>query len=262
MSGLTAVGVSMYYLGHGTIEDKLLSGAHMLVYLTCIVLLMQKGFRQYWWLIALVLLQMAVAAVLKTGVFFGASMLLMMALLLWTLSVFSLYRVMDQHSSSKTKRDAGRKSLNDGSNPTMTSARGRGRKPLILVDEGLQRDGCETWISWRFRSMVSGSFVVSLVLAAFVFAAFPRVWEQGATAFAADLVNESGLVSRSGFNESVTLGRMGRLALRSERVLSFSVTSLKTRKPRFRRTSWRPRLDMDEIRFRGIALDRYDRGTW
>ena len=102
MCGLAAVIASMYNLGQGTVEDKLLSGAHMLVYLTCIVLMMQKGYRQYWWLMALILLQMAVAAVLKTGVFFGGSMLLMMALLLWTLSVFSLYRVMDQHRSRNT----------------------------------------------------------------------------------------------------------------------------------------------------------------
>ncbi|MEJ7591812.1 MAG: DUF58 domain-containing protein [Planctomycetaceae bacterium] len=97
--GLAALAISMREFGQGTVEGKLLSGAHMLVYLTCIVLMMQKGHRQYWWLMALTLLQMAVAAVLKTGVFFGGSMLLMMALLLWTLSVFSLYRVMDQHIS-------------------------------------------------------------------------------------------------------------------------------------------------------------------
>jgi len=261
VAGLSAVIASMYSLRQGTVEDKLLSGAHMLVYLTCIVLLMQKAYRQYWWLIALILLQMAVAAVLKTGVFFGASILLMMALLLWTLSVFSLYRVMHQHSSGKANRDTGRKPLGRGSDSEMASARGRGRKPLILVDEGLQRDGCETWISWRFRSMVSGSFMVSLVLAALVFAAFPRVWQQGATAFAADFVNESGLVSRGGFTESVTLGRMGRLGQNHQRVLTFSVTSLKTRIS-VSADAFAAALGMDEIRFRGISLERYDRGTW
>jgi uncharacterized protein (DUF58 family) len=260
-AGLLAVGVSMYDLRHGTIEDKLLSGAHMLVYLTCIVLLMQKGFRQYWWLIALVLLQMAVAAVLRTGVFFGGSMLLMMALLLWTLSVFSLFRVMRRHSSSKTQRDAVRQPTSFDTASHVASAGNHREKPSILVHDGLQRDQGATWIGWRFRSMVSGSFVVSLVLAALVFAAFPRVWQHGATAFAADLVKDSGLVSTSGFNESVTLGRMGRLALSRERVLSFTVTSLKSQSP-ISADQLATALGMDEIRFRGVALDHYDRGTW
>ena len=74
--GLAALTMSMYEFSRGSVEGKLLSGAHMLVYLTCIVLMMQKGHRQYWWLMALTLLQMSVAAVLKTGVFFGGSMLI------------------------------------------------------------------------------------------------------------------------------------------------------------------------------------------
>lgn len=260
LSGLSAVGFSIYNLGHGTIEDKLLAGTHMLVYLTCIVLLMQKGFRQYWWLMALILLQMAVAAVLKTGVFFGGSMLAMMALLLWTLSVFSLYRVMDEHRRQQSADDAPIRKSNPG------SASGRGSREqdkvrLIHVNDGLQRDSSETWLSWRFRTMVGGSYLVSLVLAAFVFAAFPRVWEQGATSFAADLARESGLASRSGFTESVTLGHVGSLALSQERVLSYSAKNLKTQKQissEFLATA----LNMDEIRFRGIALDRYYRGRW
>ena len=259
--GLAALVMSMYEFSLGTVEGKLLSGAHMLVYLTCIVLLMQKGHRQYWWLMALTLLQMAVAAVLKTGVFFGGSMLLMMALMLWTLSVFSLYRVMDQHVSRNSKREELRKRPRQDSTPVTRSLQKNGRDSLIRVRDGLQRDRAETWVGWRFRGMVSGSFVVSLVLAAFVFAAFPRIWVPGAAAFAADAASEGGVGARSGFNDKVTLGRVGRIMLSQQRVLLFSVTSLKTRK-QVSAEEFAAAIDMDEVRFRGNTLGHYHSGSW
>lgn len=259
--GLAALTMSVYEFSQGTVEGKLLSGAHMLVYLTCIVLLMQKGHRQYWWLMALTLLQMAVAAVLKTGVFFGGSMLMMMALLLWTLSVFSLYRVMDQHVRRKVKRGSLNLRPRQVSASFTKSLQSNGRDSLIQVRDGLQRDTAETWVGWRFRSMVSGSFVVSLVLAVFVFAAFPRVWVPAAAAFAADTASEGGLSSRSGFNDKVTLGRVGRVILSQQRVLLFSVTSLKSRKP-VSAEEFAAAIEMDEVRFRGNALGHYHSGIW
>ncbi len=259
--GLAALAISMYEFSRGNVEGKLLSGAHMLVYLTCIVLMMHKGHRQYWWLMALTLLQMAVAAVLKTGVFFGGSMLLMMALLLWTLSVFSLYRVMDQHVSRKVKRGALSDRPRQDSAAVTKSLQNNGKDSLIQVRDGLQRDTSETWVGWRFRSMVSGSFVVSLVLAVFVFAAFPRVWVPAGAAFAADAASEGGLGSRSGFNDKVSLGRVGRITLSQQRVLLFSVTSLKSKKP-VSAEEFAAAIDMDEVRFRGNTLGNYHDGNW
>jgi len=259
--GLAALTICIYEFSGGSVEGRLLSGAHMLVYLTCIVLMMQKGHRQYWWLMALTLLQMAVAAVLKTGVFFGGSMLLMMALLLWTLSVFSLYRVMDQHVSRKVKREASsHRSRQDPAAVTKLS-QNNGRDSFIQVRDGLQRDTSETWVGWRFRSMVSGSFVVSLVLAVFVFAAFPRVWVPATAAFAADAATEGGISSRSGFSDKVTLGRVGRITLSQQRVLQFSVTSLKSGRP-VSAEEFAAAIDMDEVRFRGNALGQYHSGSW
>ena len=259
--GLTALMMSMYEFARGTVEGKLLSGAHMLVYLTCIVLMMQKGHRQYWWLMALTLLQMAVAAVLKTGLFFGGSMLIMMALLLWTLSVFSLYRVMDQHVSRKVKRGALSHRLRPDSALITKSLPNNSPDSLIQVRDGLQRDTTETWVGWRFRTMVSASFVVSLVLAVFVFATFPRVWVPGAVAFAADSASGGGPGSRSGFNDKVTLGHVGRIVLSQQRVLLFSVTSLKSRRP-VSAEEFAAAIEMDEVRFRGNVLGHYESGSW
>ncbi len=259
--GLVALAIFMYEFSQGTVEGKVLSGAHMLVYLTCILLMMQKGHRQYWWLMALNLLQMAVAAVLSSGMFFGGSILMMMALLLWTLSVFSLYRVMDQHVSRKVQREASSHRPRQAPAPVTKLWQHNGRDSIIQVGDGLQRDTSETWIGWRFRGMVSGSFVVSLVLAVFVFAAFPRVWVSPGATDASDAASGGGLGSQSGFNDRVTLGRVGRIRLSQQRVLQFSVTSLKSRKL-VSAEEFAAAIDMDEVRFRGNVLGRYHRRTW
>ncbi|MBC7967858.1 MAG: DUF3488 domain-containing protein, partial [Fuerstia sp.] len=185
----------------------------------------------------------------------------MMALLLWTLSVFSLYRVMDQHVRRNANREESRKRPLQDSASIAKSLHKNGGDSLIQIRDGLQRDTAETWVGWRFRSMVSGSFVVSLVLAVFVFAAFPRVWVPGAAAFAADATAGRGAGTRSGFNNTVTLGRVGRIQLSQQRVLFFSVTSMNTGNP-VSAEQFASAMDMDEVRFRGSALGFYNGGTW
>ncbi|MEJ7591811.1 MAG: transglutaminaseTgpA domain-containing protein [Planctomycetaceae bacterium] len=139
--------------------------------------------------------------------------------------------------------------------------RKNGGHSLIQIRDGLQRDTAETWVGWRFRGMVSGSFLVSLVLAIFVFAAFPRVWVPGAAAFAAEAASGGRPGTRSGFNDKVTLGRVGRIMLSQQRVLFFGITSLKTRKP-VSAEQFAASIDMDEVRFRGNTLGHYHGGSW
>ncbi len=263
--GLAAFVVSGFEFTHGGMLGKLSSGGHMLVYLTCIVLMMRKEHRQYWWLLALTLLQMAVSAILNAGVFFGGAMLVIMAMLLWTLSVFSLYRVMDLHvrrksQSSKVPADLGHVDLT----PDADSREAWMHKKLsasIQVRDGLQRNSSETWIGWRFRGMVAGSFVVSLVLALFVFAAFPRVRIPGSATFAGETDNRSGFGAQSGFKETVELGQVGRIAMSQQRVLTFDVTDLKTSNP-LTADQFAAAMNMDEVRFRGNTLGRYRFGRW
>jgi len=258
LCGLAALWMAAAEFNQSVDVGKLGAGAHMLVYLTWIVLMMQKGHRQYWWLLALTLLQMAVAAVLQTGIFFGGSMLMMMGLLLWTLSIFSLYRVMDQHLGLRTDLDAASDSALENSASKKTQL--RRTKPVVQIRHGLQRDSSETWVGWRFRGMVGGSFFVSLVLAVFVFAAFPRVWVQAEGDSSANR-GGGGLGSQSGFNETITLGQIGRIMLGQKRILAFSVTNLNTRKP-VSAEQFAEAMDMDEVRFRGTALGRYHLGQW
>src|SRR5690606_6768977 len=79
-----------------SIEGRLLGFAHLLVYFTWILLLQRKGAAQFWWLCALSVLQVATASVLTTEVWFPLGAMTYMLLGLWTLSVFSIDRAVQQ----------------------------------------------------------------------------------------------------------------------------------------------------------------------
>lgn len=273
LAGLAALCITGFQFT-GSNYQKLLSGTHLLVYLTWIVLFMRKGHRQFWWLIALSVLQVTISGVLTTGVGFGAAVFGMTLLLLWTLSVFSLFRVEDEHTRMKAS-------------PATKSARRRftfsreffsnflgidfgGRKfrqktrqeSEISVRNGLQRDPSEVWIGWRFRGMVGASYLVSLVLAIAVFAAFPRVWVTGGGLFAQGLNEDgTGYGRRTGFNESVRLGDIGQLMTSNARAFSFDVVHARSRKP-VTAEQLAEALNEDEVRFRGSVLAHYADGRW
>jgi hypothetical protein len=295
--GLVALWLATNEFLDGTVLRKLLSGAHLVVYLSWIVLLLPKSHRQYWWLMALSVLELAIGGIVSGDVAFGAALMGMMLLMLWTMSVFSLYRVQDQHA-----RSPGETVLDDSSElkdrplsqfSTATNLRPKKRPrnarsflrsffglraarqtadsgssaltesqsiPLIIVRNGLQRDAAETWVGWRFRGMVSGSFVISLILAFIVFAAFPRVWIPGLVL--GDIASEHlATGGRTGFSNSVALGDIGRIMQSNARVLTFDAVDLKTQKP-MTAEELADGLGGDELRFRGNVFARYFEGQW
>ncbi|MFO0975422.1 MAG: DUF3488 and transglutaminase-like domain-containing protein [Planctomycetaceae bacterium] len=273
VAGLGALTLTAFQFS-GTNYQKLLSGTHLLVYLTWIVLFMRKGHRQFWWLIALSVLQVTISGILSTGVGFGAAVFGMTLLLLWTLSVFSLFRVEDEHSRLRliTPRKAGRKrfaftreffssflGIDFGG---MKARPKSAADDQVIVRNGLQRDPSEVWIGWRFRGMVGASYLVSLVLAIVVFAAFPRVWVNGGGLFAQGLNDEnSGYGRRTGFNESVRLGDIGQLMTSNARAFSFEVMNVRSRKP-VSAEQFAEAMNDEEVRFRGSVLAHYADGRW
>lgn len=295
--GLVALWLAANEFLGGTLIQKLLSGAHLVVYLSWIVLLLPKSHRQYWWLMALSVLELAIGGIVAGDATFGAALMGMMLLMLWTMSVFSLYRVQDFHAGSRSQQIVEDSSASGESQPHLTKAGsiqrpaqrsknlrsflrtffglGSSRKksdspassgerprtvPLIMVRNGLQRDAAATWLGWRFRGLVSGSFVVSLVLAFFVFAAFPRVWIPGLVLgnIAVEPIIGGG---RTGFSNSVSLGDVGRIMQSNARVLAFDATNMKTKKS-MTAEELADGLGMDELRFRGNVFARYFDGHW
>lgn len=295
--GLAALWLAADEFLGGTVLRKLLSGAHLVVYLSWIVLLLPKSHRQYWWLMALSVVELAIGGIISGDAAFGASLIGMMLLLLWTMSVFSLYRVQDQHAHSPGNNVLDDSSQLDDRHPMRATSSASGRPqtrkqsarsflrsffglsvtrraadskmmvalesqsvPLIMVRNGLQRDAAETWVGWRFRGMVSGSFVISLTLAFIVFAAFPRVWIPGLVLgdITAEQIAGGG---RTGFSNSVTLGDVGQIMLSNARVLTFDAVNLQTQNP-MTADELAYGLGMDELRFRGNVLARYYQGEW
>ena len=294
--GLAALWVAADEFLGGTLIQKLLSGAHLVVYLSWIVLLLPKSHRQYWWLMALSVLELAIGGIVSGNVAFGAALMGMMMLLMWTMSVFSLYRVQDHHAKTadnealngtesgsrqvlqKTpvKKDQPRRrkertlaffrsffGLNAGpfqSALPETAATQSRIAPAILIRNGLQRDAAETWVGWRFRGMVSGSFAISLMLAFIVFAAFPRVWIPGLVL--GDISTEQpAFAGQTGFSNSVALGDVGRIMQSNARVLAFDAVNLQTQKP-MTAEELAAGLNMDELRFRGNVFSHYFEGQW
>lgn len=251
--GLLALAAAAWEFVSGNIESKLLSGAHLIVYLTWIVLFLEKTVRQYWWVIALSLLQLAVSAVLTSSAGFGASLAGMLLVLLWTLAVFSLYRVLVRRESALLSASAKSAAV-----PPERPLSGR-----IEVIHGLQREAGQPWITTTFRGLVMASFVVSLMLSLIVFTAFPRVWVADSPfapgQFSAG--DSAGLVSRTGFTDEVRLGDIGRVMQTHDRVLQFSVTRLSDGKP-VSAEAFAEAMDMDELRFRGNAMGTYNKGAW
>lgn len=251
MLGLIAFGAMLYEFVGTDVLTKLFSGAHLLIYMTWVVLLMPKGIRQFWWLLALGVLQVSVASVLTTSGGFGAALVGMLLLMTWTMSVFTLFRARQRMRRSE---GAVEDSLAMPSESVVSSN--------LLVRDGLQLDDREPWMGWRFRWIVFFTFASSLVVAGVTFAAFPRIWVNESPLAGLNTDSSSGgLGSRIGFKDVVALGAIGKIMESDERALQFEIQKMTDRSP-VTPEQFAEALRMDEIMFRGTALGHYEDGRW
>ncbi|MEQ9408021.1 MAG: DUF3488 and transglutaminase-like domain-containing protein [Fuerstiella sp.] len=249
VSGVVAFVAMAVEFREGDLLGKLLSGAHLLVYMTWVVLLLQKGIRQFWWLAALSVLQVSVASVLTNNPSFGASLTVMLLLMIWTLAVFTLFRAQLRLSeSSETVED----SLNadDRHGPAESG---------ISVRHGLQLDSDEPWIGWRFRGITGFTFIASLLVGIVAFAVFPRFWVRETLGALPSVTR--GLVHQTGFTETVQLGEIGQIMKSDQRVLQFEITRIDNGAA-VAPDELAQALKLDELCFRGNALGRYYGGRW
>ena len=248
--GVIAFSAMLYEFVGGDVLTKLFSGAHLLVYMTWVVLLMPKGIRQFWWLLALGVLQISVASVLTTSGSFGAALVGMLLLMTWTMSVFTLFRARQRMRRSDGSVED---SLAVPSESVVSSN--------LIVRDGLQLDDREPWMGWRFRSIVAFTFAASLVVAGVTFAAFPRIWVNESPLAALNTDTGNGLSSRVGFNEEVRLGAIGQIMQSDERALQFEISRMDDGSA-VTPEEFAAALNMDEILFRGTALGHYRDGRW
>lgn len=259
--GMLALGLASAEFFRDNIEARLLSGAHLIVYLLWIVLFLEKTARHYWWMSALCVLQVAVASVLTADGWFGALLVLYFFGGIWTLSVFTLYRAQQSFAAAETPRQpegppAGQHGSAPRARPGMFSLRGRG-----TVRGSIQSDSGERWIGLRFAAGTIGWACLAMLVAAVFFLAIPRVWI-GRTSVASE--RDGGAVLRTsvtGFTDQVRLGDFGRILESTEPVLEVRLFDDATDEP-LDVAEYAAQLGYDEPLFRGAVLSRYENGRW
>jgi transglutaminase-like putative cysteine protease len=264
---------AMSELMTNNIEARLLSGAHLLVYLSWVVVFQKKEARQYLWMSALATLQVAVGAVLTTSETYGALLTVFFCGAIWTLSLFTLWNAYDRvlpRKESDLSEGASVDRDMDAAFAVETPDALSDRQPTQPVSyqllqssssstPGVQHEGqARVSLARFFFGTLVTSFACLIVAAAF-FCLIPRVWV-GAPTFGAESSPPLGY-NVTGFTSEVTLGDIGRILESSEPVLSIRLTEHPSGEP-LSMDEYVRRKDMDEPLFRGGVLTEYDRGSW
>src|SRR5262249_2982213 len=147
---------SVEYL-QGTIDLRVIAVQHLLVYLTWIVVFVNKPPRHYWWLCGLGLLQVAFGAILTGSGWFGLLLLVYLVLGVGTLALFTRYQG-DLHGAAVAAAPGSRRS--DVRNSIQFGQGGR-------------------WFTFRFVGNIVLLAAAGSCLGAAMFLFVPRVWSGG-----------------------------------------------------------------------------------
>ena len=235
------------------VEAPLLSGGHLLTYLTCVFLLQPKGPRQVWWLCGLSLLQVAISSLLTYESWFGLMMPVFLLLAMWTLSVFQLYSA----SLPTTGEPAAGADATAAAGKSAESARWLGHS---MAGHATQRDERQRWITGRFIASTLTGTGLSLGLAAVFFLLIPRVWLTGAPVFFEGGRPVGGAPAATGYTSNIALGQVGQIQESSRVALEVRMVNRETGEP----VDW---LEWSQylggaLRLRGGCQEVYDRGRW
>ena len=259
--GLVAAAAAVSELLLGEIEARLLFGAHLLVYLSWIVLFQQKDPRVFWATLTLALLQAAVASVLASDGGFGLALSLFLPTAVWTLMVHQLVRPRLTGGPPPGTHAP-------GTHAPGTHAPGHappGRTPRVDAD-GLRVSEVEPAAapperSWRPLAGTAAAFTAAAAVAGVcVFLLMPRVWTSRRPPI--DPGDGSpALRSFTGFNDEVRLGALGEILESSEPAFTVALHD-HVGGERRDVEGYARHLGMSEPRFRGRVLDQYRDGRW
>ncbi len=234
-----------------------MAGAHLLSYLVWIALFQNKSGRQYWWLLALGVMQVAVGAILSHDPLFGCMLLVYVFLSLWTLSVFSLYQarygfeVAGQASS-----------IPDLGSPPRDDETFHSGFNLNQPDEyrgAIQLDPHEEWVNRRFVLGVAATSLLSIFVGVIFFVLIPRLWVGKHYDF--EDQSSSGFKKVTGFTDEVQLGEIGQILESNERFLEVRFSKADSLETLDVEETAR-RLGYDEPLFRGSVMGSYENGRW
>lgn len=238
-------------------EGRLLAGAHLLSYLVWIALFQDKHGRQYWWLLALGVMQVAVGAILSHDPLFGIMLLVYVFLSLWTLSVFSLYQA--RYGFEVADRVS---TIPDLGSPRGDDGTFRSGFNLNQPDEyrgAIQLDPHEEWVNRRFVLGVAATSLLSIFVGVIFFVLIPRLWVGKHYDF--EDQSSSGFQKVTGFTDEVQLGEIGQILESNERVLEVRFSKGDSLETLDVEETTRA-LGYDEPLFRGSVMGSYRNGRW
>lgn len=255
--GFIALAATAYEFAGVNKEGKLLAGTHLLLYATWIVLFQQKTIRLYWFLMALGVLQLAVASVLTNKGWFGFSAMGYMICAVWTLSVFSLWRADRLFESDQGLASKG----NETSIETSDAASWALFQQFSQVHSTVQHEEGTHWLTYRFVSGVLFTSLAALFMSALFFAFIPRVWLLPEFTFQDDQSLFTPKAAKTGLATTVKLGAIGPALESVEPVFEIQISHLRTMET-ISVQEYAERLGMTEPLFRGAVLIDYKSGRW
>lgn len=256
---LGAFGIATYEFFGESEEAKLLSGTHLIVYLLWIIVFWNRELRHYWWICALCLLHVALAAVLTQAGWFGAALIGYVLLMIWVLTLFAFFRATQEIAATGIAAPTPLSHPPAQSLPTAQamlttqSSRTRGH---------VQGDAVDGLVLRRMAFGVFPIALVSLFIGGVIFMFTPRVWMNASQTFAqnrTDLIPGGKAVT--GFSEQVRLGDIGEILESNQPVLTLQAFEHHTGKP-LNVLQLAESYGMPEPYLRGAVLVTYQGGTW
>jgi hypothetical protein len=238
-------------------EGKLLAGTHLLLYATWIVLFQQKTVRLYWFLMALGILQLAVASVLTTKGWFGFCGVVYVFGAVWTLSIFSLWRAEQSFEEAEASLSS---EPQVRSNTALTFLAINSRQ-ISEVRSSVQHEDGTRWLTVRFVTGVLMTTCSALAVSAAFFMFIPRMWVGAEVNLQDEGDGKRGIQRKTGLATTVKLGDLGAVLESTEPVFEIRLTNLKTGRTILAQ-DYAEQLGMAEPLFRGAVLTNYVRGQW
>ena len=264
--GLAALLIAFWEFRQGQInvEMRILSASHLLAYFTWVVLLVEKKNQQYWWMLALSVLNMSISASLTNSYALGLSILAYLFLGIGTLTLFTIYRGTDslrklrKQTSPRLSADSSKKNPSSaitGSSVGVTASQVRG---------GFYLNPTERWVGFRFLGVIGFISIASMVVGMGLFLVTPRVvignWQFPSSSDGASNALPFGK-SVSGFTKEVKLGDIGEILQSSTPVMRVQFTDLGTDEI-IHSNEFANRMHLQGLLFRGTTLNVYKKGSW
>lgn len=268
--GLLAFFIAAGELFFGDIEARVLSGAHLLVYLSWIVYFQEKHTGQFWWMCVLGVLQVVVGALLTADASYGFLLLIYLFCSIWTLSVYSLYQGKQQFALSVHQNSLALQSgqineaifLSDQQSVSDTLLDSNDQNSFLSESHttgSIRLDPNEKWVNSRLFFGTLGMSALALVVASGFFLMIPRAWF-GARLQVREDPSEA-IQTQTGFSEEVRLGEMGTILESTRRVLQVQFFDQDTDQ-QLDIMEYVQSRGYDEPLFRGQVLNVYREGRW